>query len=63
MTYAIHNGYMLVEMNSKKLDRLIAAGENYYPVTAATAHKYVRQGICHNTYLWIDMDGKIRRAN
>lgn len=60
--YAIRNGYMLIETTAKRVRDWQELGEDIYPVSAAQAHKLVRQGITHSTYLYIDSDNRVRRA-
>jgi hypothetical protein len=60
MKYAIIDGYMLTAMSEKEFQAR-APNENIEVVCAATAHRLVRAGIVHDTPLWMDGDGRIRR--
>jgi hypothetical protein len=68
MIYAIRNNNMLVELTQRQwrtaeLNR--AWGTSRWTVeriTAQQAHQWVRKGYTHETALWIDCDGRIRRA-
>jgi hypothetical protein len=62
MKYAIIDGYMLTEMSEKGFHAR-APNEHIEVVCAATAHRLVRAGIVHDTRLWIDGNGRIRRAS
>jgi hypothetical protein len=59
--YAIRNGYMLIEMTIAEYLKS-APERDLRPVHFTTAHEHVRAGGCHETPLWIDGDGRIRRA-
>ncbi|MBS3648815.1 hypothetical protein KEU06_09375 [Pseudaminobacter sp. 19-2017] len=55
----------LTEMTAKELRTAEAenrSGIEYNIVTAEMARRYVKQGMVHETGLWVDMDGKVRYA-
>lgn len=62
MAYAIKNGYMLIETTNKLILEAQSKGEDIYRVDANHAHRLVRDGITHSTYLYLDSDNRIRRA-
>lgn len=62
MIYAIRNNCMLVEMTAKAF-HATDPDSDLRPVSAQQAHHWVRSGAPHETPLWIDCDGRIRRAS
>lgn len=52
------------EMTARQLKQVKREYPNrlHLPITAAEAHKWVRQGGVHGTALYIDQDNRIRRA-
>jgi hypothetical protein len=68
MIYAIRNGRMLVEMTQRQWsthrlnEAWSTARQRFDRVSAQEAHRWVRDGHTHETALWIDCDGRIRRA-
>ncbi len=62
MKYAIRHGYMLVEMTEQQFNAT-DPNSDVRPVSANEAHRHVREGGIHETYLWVNSDGRVRRAS
>jgi len=52
----------LYRMTIKELSKIGPSGGTYFPVSARRAHNYIKQGVPHSTPLWLDDDGRIRKA-
>jgi hypothetical protein len=59
--YVIINNRMLSEMTTSAFMKSDPDAD-IRPVSAQTAHRWVRDDFPHDTPLWIDSDNRIRRA-